>query len=585
MTEPVFAPQVELVPHPLAPTFAADSNPNLVFQQLVTELQSPTLQTTESIRQLTREAGFVSLWFYLKFIAGFDGPYNLLNDALHVDMCNFRQKVATTPGIKAAGIIPRACYKTTIWSHGANSWELLRNPNLRIGCTSQVAARALSFVQTTIRTISQNEFHKWLYPEMVKENRSDTELILANRTRRYPEPNLAAITAGGSTQGIHVDLFDCDDIVGEDMLNADHASGADMARMVNWLYSNLRTLVVSWIDSRVMVVGTRYAIDDPYERLMQESKEHIGYWDPLLADYPLNSDGDWVTYYRPALQEDEEGNEYSINPGAFTVEQIHHMLETDPWTAQSQYINNPIAAGASDFATYVVGDVELEWDDIEHTYWIVRQEPQKDFPRVDLRECDLVVAGDPSGGATRASFSSSKAAVAVIARDSENRYYLIDAEAGFVEPTKFFDWLFMYRRKYKNYIRGTFVETQAGFKSFISIIRREETRRGEFLNFLGIPALGDKETTIRNIIQPVLNKGQLYVRKAIRGRLMEELKVFPSKKMDLLDALKIAIYKSIKPRSSESEEDEDDEEGGRKVRRLSKRDRFRAANVSRTTGY
>lgn len=566
-------PGLEFAMHPLAPTFAQERDPRLLLQHIITEASSPNMSTSDKILQLLREAGFVSLWFYLKFIAGSAGPYNLLNEELHVDMCNFRQRVATTPGIKAMGLVPRACYKSTLWTHGPNSWELLRNPNLRIGCTSQIYDRALSFVQTTINTFTENELHKALYPEYKKENRSNTELILTNRTRKYPEPNLQAITAGGSTQGIHVDLFNPDDIVGEDMLNADHVAGAEMAKMGNWLYSNLRTLVVSWKHSRVMGVGTRYAIDDPYERAMRSAKEHVGYWNEMEGEYPLDERGDWVVYYRPAKQLDEAGVEYSINPEAFSVEQLAVLAEEDPWVYASQYANNPIAAGASDFAGYDVREFDLEWNETQESYEIVFDEGIT-VTRIDLRDCDVVIAGDPSGGETRANTKSSRASCAVVARSSKNKYFVLDAEVGYVAPTKFFDWLFHYKAKYGHRVRATYVETQAGFKSFVSIIRKEERLRGKFLNFLGIPALGDKEATIRNILQPLLEKNALYVRKQLRGKVMEEVRVFPSRKMDLLDALKIAVFKSNKPKDSVDDDDGDD-----------RRKLVRRRVVSKVTGY
>lgn len=569
-------PKLALAPHPLAPTFANEKNPDLFIKHLISEVTSTNMSASENVLKLLREAGFVSLWFYLKYIAGFDGPYNLLNSDLHVDMCNFRQRVATESGIKAALIVPRACYKSTIASHGANGWELLRDPNLRIGCTSQLYDRALGFVQSTVSTFTTNEFHKALYPEYAKENRSNTEMILTNRTRRFPEPNLMAITAGGSTQGIHVDLFDCDDIVGEDMLNGDHVSGAEMLRMRNWLFSNLKNLVVSWKKSRIMVVGTRYSIDDPYERPMKESREHLGYWRPIESDYEIDLKGEWITYYRPAKQETAEGVEYSINPDSFTVEALDKLLETDPWVYQSQYANNPVAAGASDFSGYEVGEINVEWNDVQETYEIVRDRGLEAELRIDLRNCDLVIVGDPSGGSTKATMSASRAAMVVLATDSKGNRYLIDAEVAFVEPTKFFDWLFLYKRKYGLKVRGTFVETQGGFKAFVSILRKEQMLRKEFLNFVGVPALGDKETTIRNIIQPLLFKGKLFVRKELRGKLMEELRVFPSRRMDLLDALKIAIFKSIVPKVAEDEDD--DFEDDHRVRRKTR-------DVSAVTGY
>jgi len=129
---------LEISPHPKAPLFKRKEEAGLILKQAMDEITSQGgFRTTEEIRQLLRQAGYVSLWFYLKYICGAAGPYDLLNGDLHVEMCNFRQMVATTPGVKAAMLLPRSSLKSTIASHGANGWELIRNPNLRIGCVSE----------------------------------------------------------------------------------------------------------------------------------------------------------------------------------------------------------------------------------------------------------------------------------------------------------------------------------------------------------------------------------------------------------------------------------------------------------------
>ena len=559
-------PSLEIAHHEKAPIFLKDKNPQLILQQLFAEMTSANgFQTSEHIRELIRQAGYVSLWFYLKFIAGYAGPYDKLNDGLHVDMCNFRQRIATTPGIKGGLFVPRSAFKSTVASHGANTWELVRNPDLRIGCTSEIADRAQSFVDTTIATFRDNEFHQWLYPEHRKANRDDTNLILASRTKRYVEPNLKAITAGGSTQGIHVDLFDADDIVGENMLNADRVSGADMARMVNWLHSNMRTLVVSWKESRVLVVGTRYAIDDPYEPIMTQTKEQIGYWNDL--DYAVDPTGEWVTYYRPALQGDD-----SIWPDVYSKEGLAKIAETNIWLYQTQYMNNPYAAKPGDFSQYVIDKVDMTWNDAENTYEIRWEDGTKRL----LSSADVVAAGDPAASSKKVGSRTSKSATVVVARWSDDRVVVLEADAGYVEPTRFFDWLFSYREKYGHGLRQVYVEAQAGFKAFIPIGRKEEQLRGKTLGIVPVPALGDKEATIRNILQPFLNRGKLFVRRDIGDKVISELKVFPSNRMDVLDALKIAVYKTFRPDRTDEDDEDDDSEGGRtQVRR----------NVSAISGY
>ena len=565
-------PALEIAHHPKAPVFKEDSNPALILEQLVNEMTSTRgPSTSEQVRELLRQAGYVSLWFYLKFICGYAGPYDLLNTDLHVDMANFRQRVATTPGIKSGIFVPRSALKSTICSHGANTWELIRNPNMRIACTSEIYDRAQSFVDTTIGTFKNNEFHHWLYPEHRKANRDDVELILTSRTKQYVEPNLKAVTAGGSTQGIHVDLFDADDIVGEAMLNADHVSGADMARMGNWLHSNLRTLVVSWLTSRVLVVGTRYAIDDPYEPIMTHSKEHIGFWDEM--DYALDPEGDWVTYYRPALQGEE-----SIFPDQYSVEGLRRMAEDNPWLYQTQYMNNPFAAKPGDFSQYRVQDVQVEWSDIEETFELYLPDGSKR----NLTTADVVAAGDPAASTHRAGTRTSKSATCVVARWSDDVVVLLEADRGFVEPTKFFDWLFGYVDKYGVVLRTTYVEAQAGFKAFIPIGRKEQQLRKKELNLVAVPALGDKEATIRNVLQPFLSRGKLYARKEIADRLREELRIFPSNKMDLLDAVKIAVFKTFRPSVAPDGEDADLDEDERPERRETMR---RRSGVSPVSGY
>jgi hypothetical protein len=103
-------PPLEIAPHPEAPLFSQEKDPALVLKQAISEISSQGgFRDTEQIRQLLRQAGFVSLWFYLKFIAGYSGPYNLLNTDLHVEMCNFRQRATVTPGFKGSHVPSPFC--------------------------------------------------------------------------------------------------------------------------------------------------------------------------------------------------------------------------------------------------------------------------------------------------------------------------------------------------------------------------------------------------------------------------------------------------------------------------------------------
>lgn len=574
---PIEWPSLEISPHPEAQTYGTGANSLLILKQIISEVASGNFPTSSEVfRKILADTGRVSLWFYLRFICGSSGPYAKLNTDLHVDMCNYRQRLLR-PGVKGAILVPRSSYKSTIASHGANSWELIRDPDLSIGCTSQVYDRAESFVKQTISNFTENDLHQWLYPEFSKANRTGDELVLSNRTKRKVEPSLKAITAGGATAGIHVDLFNCDDIVGEDMLNSDRSAGADMYRMVNWLHSNLRTLVVSWDESRVVVVGTRYALDDPYEPIMQNTRECYGYWDSV--DYRANPRGEWETYYRPATQDNE-----SIFPEAYSVESLAEMGRMNPWLKATQYDNNPLMAGVADFAEYQPGIVTMQYQDASRDYELEFDDGCKFM----LAQCDLVGGGDPSGGGKARGPRSSKNAVGCIARTPDDRIAIIEAQSGYVEPTRFFDWLAGYQSKYGSKLRATYVEAVAGFKAMVKLLQVEARKRNLFAP-QPVPALGEKESTIRNIFQPYLARKKLYIRPEIRDKVMEELRVFPSTRMDLLDALKIAIYKSHRPEGTLDDDsyDEDDEDNNQPSQGWVRRHRHirGSSQQSAVTGY
>lgn len=98
-----------ITPHPLAPTLSTAPDAGLIVSQLITDVSSGHVALgSEETRTLLAEAGLVSLWFFLKFIAGFNGPFDKLNTGLHRDMCNFRQSPhCMAPGVRAGICMPR----------------------------------------------------------------------------------------------------------------------------------------------------------------------------------------------------------------------------------------------------------------------------------------------------------------------------------------------------------------------------------------------------------------------------------------------------------------------------------------------
>lgn len=566
---------LELVPHPQAPLFDGSEGIATLTKliQLLKKDPNAIENGSDQIRQIARQAGFVNLWFFLKYIAGYSGPYADLNEDLHVDMANWRQR-ALNPGARFAAFIPRGHCKSTILTHGADSWELLRNPDIRIGVFSCVYERALEFLHITQRTFDSNERVKLLYPEYVPETThgarwNDKEAVLPNRTKALPEASIKAFTAGGSTAGIHVDLASFDDLVGDAQLNADRKAGAEMIRLGNWFMTNTNTLLISPAKSRITLAATRYAIDDPYEKVMMQAHVHSGFWGNLENVYKIDPKGDWDVYYRMGIEDGEV-----IYPENFTVGFYEKLAREDPWSYQTQYMNNPRLSSAFEFGSFdpPTCNVGQKGDD-----WVVEiwDEVLSAYETISLSACDLVIAADPAASDKMRSLKTSRSSIVVAALDWKGRYFIIEIRADFVPPSTFFEWLFTLRRKYASCVRQTIVETQGAFKILADVIRKEEVKRNEWLNLSTIPALGDKVITIRNIFEPILKANKLYVAELARDEFFKEFLSFPSARMDVLDAAKIALKSLIRPEDGGFLDDEEENSAYRS--RLSRR--------SSITGY
>ena len=571
-----YRPQLLISPHPRAPRFSRADGPK-VLEELVRELGSPTAASSKEALGLFREAAYVNLFIFLKFIAGYSGPYNKLSWQLHVDLCNFRQALLE-PGTKGAAFVPRSSFKSTVMTHGASAWELLRNPDLRIGIFSSKFERAAEFMHTTQRVFDDNGLFEGLFPEYAPEGGygsrwNDTEAVLPCRSRNYPEPNLKAHSAGGSTAGVHVDLALFDDIIDDSQLNSDHGATADLYRMKNWLFTNMRTLLVGQ-ESRVVLSATRYALDDPYEDIMKDAFAHVGYWGDSDKEYPVRSDGEWVVYYRRALE-----NGASIFPEAYTAESLDKIAARDPWTYQTQYLNDPRSTGMLEFVSMKPKVCTLDYSVEKGEFFIER--PYQKTP-IPLSGCDLIFACDPAASEKRMSQRTSQTAIVVLATDWEDNCYFLEATKGYWAPSVYIDRLFQLRDRYKGAQRATFVEMQAGFKVLGDIIREEEKRRGLYLNVRPVNALVHKEDTIRSIWEPLLKLGKVYTNSEACVPLEAEVALFPSVvAKDLLDAGKIALHARVEGTKPEYWEEDPELAELRRLRHLS----LRGLRADPVSGY
>ena len=563
-------PDFEIRAHPNAPLFSNKEDAREVLNQVFTTAQSGNFSTSNAeIREYLRQAGLVSLWFFLKVIAGYSGPYERLNADLSLDMCNFRQSSKCMGvGARAAMFVPRSTYKSTIFTHGAASWEALRNPELRMVIVNATAGRAKDFKMIAQRTFDTNAFFAWLYPEAVgkkaKGRWNEDDMVVPTRSRYFKEPTIGALGVGAAGEGDHYDAMILDDLIGLEDLDSNSQAAAGMEHAKAWYDTNSHALLVSPAKSRILAVATRYAIDDVYEIMMKNAKEFIGYKDPSFNTSP---NGKFSIYYRLALEVNPETlEEEPIFPEELSKEVLDDIAQNDMWTFMTQYQNLPQKAGLAEFYQHEVKYATLHFDERSDRWLIVKNENRAGDPdggAITLSSCDVVMAIDPAGTEKGVTAKTSRSSIGIWAMDSRENVYRIWEKVGHLSVEDLFDAIFEGHKLLGGHIRTTIVESNAMQAIIAPLLRQEELRRNQYINPQPIPAKGDKVARIRNTLGLPLSHGKVFLCEGCRVNFQQEKDAFPlsTYKMDVLDESEKAIS-ALKPpgKTEELLEEEFEEE-------------------------
>ena len=541
---------LEFLPHPKAPLFLDPQKAQLYFQQLQAEMQSPNLQLTQDLWDLVRQASLVNLWFWLKYVIGYAQQFDRLTNHLHVDMCNFRQRVAV-PGSRGLMIIPRGFAKTKICTEGGSGWALLRNPDEAIRISNAIVDTARDFVGTIKSFFDSNEFMEWAFPEYyvkrakAQERWNDSEFVLPNRAKHRREASVEFGGVTASAEGHHHSVHIIDDPIGLAALNAGRGANAVMDSTKNWFWASENTLLDSGRRGSVICIGTRYAVDDLYGTIIQNANEFYGF--PMLDAEP-NPKGEWKVYYRKAIE-----NGVAIYPEEMPLERLQRMANKeggDWWTYITQYQNEPQSSGMSELFEYGFKPFTMEWEK-EDNEWFICVPGEKE---IYLGNCDVIVVGDPAATERYVNARTSRTAIGALATHSSGRRFLFWLRADYVQPNTMMDWLFEASAIYGKYRRATFLEANGPFKVFVDpttgtgVLREEERKRGKHLALRGFTVHSDKDARIRSYLQPELEAGNLYVLESYLPLIEDERKAFPmSSKKDVLDMLASAVMLSQRP--------------------------------------
>ena len=530
-----FADSLQISRHPKAPEFNDLKEARKLMLQIYNEATSPNFNPNNEARDLIRQFAMVNLWFMVKVVCGYSGPYNKINEDLHLDMANWRQSDACMErGARGAGFIFRGGYKSTIWGHGSIPWEVVRNPNISIRYSSSRIDKAETFVACAKDVFTGNDFFAWLFPEFVI-SRSKGGFTTPARTRTQASPTVKPGSTGGASAGDHHNLHIGDDLIDEQDLNAENMSTIEMERKIEWFKKTEVPLLISPTEDRYLLFGTRYAIDDLYSIPWDNCRKLEGYTN---VDCDLNPKNKWSIYYRKVIEDGVE-----VLPELLSEAFMEEMMERDPWTAMTQYFNDPHESGLTEFSQVEVPKCEV---------YLTPDQPYIRLPNGDIRyfrDMNIALALDPAFTYRGVSAKTSRTGIVVGAKDHKDKVYLLDVRAGYFKIDKTFDIIFELIQKFKGHIRCVLIESNAQQKILEDLLIEERKKRGIHISIRPEAATTDKDARIRSTLGSYLAREALFIGKGHSIDFMDELRSFPMAKYkkDVLDASEKVISFLRKP--------------------------------------
>lgn len=185
--------------------------------------------------------------------------FNLAKYGLGYDQMTVRTHKPITdmlmsPTKKKLLVIPRGCFKSSMASISLPIWLLINDPNRRILIDSELYTNSSRFIRE-IRGHLESRHMVDMFGRFVGPTWSESEIIIAQRTKVYKEASITASGIGAQKTSQHYDF-----IIADDLSSIDNSMTEDQREKV---YDHYR-LYISLLEpgGTIVVIGTRFSHGD-----------------------------------------------------------------------------------------------------------------------------------------------------------------------------------------------------------------------------------------------------------------------------------------------------------------------------------
>ena len=541
-------------PTPLIPpegfgSFRADYSPK-PDPELMEEVRGMSSGMIEGLRNKARHDRF----FLAKGVLG----YQDVNPYTHGPMCRF---IEDRTKKRRMGLAPRGHLKSTLWTITDSIGLALEDPEeCRILIVNEIEDNATGFLSEIKAQFENNELLRELFPELVPErfvgpgSRWAAARACLKRSTAYKEWTWSAIGVGGAITSRHFTHIKCDDLIGFSA----RESPAVMKYAVTYAKS-LEPLLVDMDVNLIDFIGTRWAMYDLYHEMLQAYQEDLAYFSREDIEYVPELDPEVLAeagfqkLYPEIDVREVIGTLQPIFPRKFSLGRLHRLSVIDPVLYYAQYKNNPIADGVKDFDAG-----KLRWFDFDSMGQVVYRDTEGKLQRWDRDQLDIVMACDPnSGELTAPDFP----AIIVGAISPRGQVFIFDAWSRRVQPDAFVDQIFAMWQRWQPRVLGI---EKAGQQQTSFYFKKKAKDLGVYIYTEELkPRNRQKAERIRKALQPLVNQGNMFVRKS-QTTLRHQVQFHPDLEND--DELDCAAYLTELFRTPLSRREvEDEEEAAQRV--------------------
>ena len=297
-------------------------------------------------RELRKKCEENFFFFCDEIMRDHKNPLHLPLGRLHKDMCDHiqheteraearraRTKPGTVPlGMRALNLVPRSHLKSEILTVYYSAWRILRSAKIRILLVNEIDTNAEAFSSLLRTHFQTNDRLRYLAPELVPSTWGKVSAWNVNRVgSRLKDHTIEAIGVGSNAASRHFDL-----IIFDDFFTMEGEEGIDpklkLIKAKNWFFGS--TFLLDSLSSDMMVTGTRWHFDDPYNDMIKS--------------------GDWKVFFRVV-----EVDGVPSWPEKFPMDVIEAERKRFATNGQlglwwAQYYNNPLPIGEAPLAGYNV---------------------------------------------------------------------------------------------------------------------------------------------------------------------------------------------------------------------------------------